>query len=195
VTTVAKQRRAKPAAPRRYYVAYGSNLCVRDMRLRCQGARPVGRLLLDNARLVFRGVADVVPEPGCATPAGLWLVTPEDEAALDRYEGNGLAYEKLELELEGGLPAFIYVMKNARGIAPPTEYYLGVLRRGYRDFGLDQAYLDDALNHSHDEKAHCPATRARYARWREGGHARRVGGRLVVSKFRIARPTAAPDDV
>ena len=41
------------------YFAYGSNLNLHQMLGRCPAAKPLGRFDLDDARLVFCGVADV----------------------------------------------------------------------------------------------------------------------------------------
>ena len=40
---------------KRYYVAYGSNLNVRQMRMRCPYARIIGTSVIPNYRLMFKG--------------------------------------------------------------------------------------------------------------------------------------------
>ena len=69
------------------YFAYGSNLNVAQMAQRCPGAKLLGRIKLPGWKLVFRGVADAIQEPGAFCYGGVWRITPEDEAALDTYEG------------------------------------------------------------------------------------------------------------
>ena len=40
---------------KRYYIAYGSNLNVQQMRWRCPGARIIGTSELQDYRLLFKG--------------------------------------------------------------------------------------------------------------------------------------------
>lgn len=65
------------------YFAYGSNLNVAQMAQRCPGAKPLGCIKLPGWKLVFRGVADAIQEPGAFCYGGIWRITPEDEAALE----------------------------------------------------------------------------------------------------------------
>ena len=143
------------------YFAFGSNLDIAQMSRRCPTAVPVGPYTLINARLVFRGVADVIAEKGFEVPGGLWRITPEDELALDRYEGfdpvhpeRGM-YDKEVLTLadlpDGEDELMLYTM-NSVGIYPPSFYYLNVIKQGYRDFGLPIKPLLAAVEHSHDAR-------------------------------------------
>lgn len=150
----------------RFYLAYGSNLNLAQMRLRCPKAVPDGSIMLRDARLVFRGVADVIYSPGDEVPVGVWRITPDCERALDRYEAvdNGL-YSKEEVALSDGREALIYVM-NDDGIAPPSRWYLDTIREGYDDFRLDHRFLDEAVRHSWTRKDHSHQTFARRERQR-----------------------------
>lgn len=150
------------------YFAYGSNLNKEQMSHRCPKAEALGRYTLKDARLVFRGVADVIPEEGAKCLGGLWAITSECEAALDAYEGvRGGLYRKeyfpLARPIRGESHVLIYVM-NSTGIMPPSEYYLHVIREGYRDFGLKQKHLNDAVEASYDDKAPSHIERQRHAR-------------------------------
>lgn len=40
---------------KRYYIAYGSNLNVRQMRMRCPSARIIGTSTLRDYELIFKG--------------------------------------------------------------------------------------------------------------------------------------------
>lgn len=163
---------------RKLYVAYGSNLNKRAMRIRCPGSRPVGKFMLTNARLVFRGVADVEYHLTDSVPCGLWEITPEDERALDLYEGvsSGL-YRKEEgilLRYKGKKRnALIYLMKSD-GVYPPSQGYINVIRKGYADFKLDESYLDAAIERSFLDKNPDRQTTRRRARQREDARHRRL---------------------
>jgi hypothetical protein len=149
---------------RRYYLAYGSNLNIQQMAMRCKTAKPVGSVTLQNYELLFRGchgsaVATVEPRVGSSVPCALWLITPEDEKALDVYEGFPRLYRKEMLPVKYGKRKFrvmAYIMNDGHGIAPPGMGYLRTIYNGYEDFGLDLLALDLALKKSTDPLAHYP---------------------------------------
>lgn len=144
------------------YIAYGSNLNMRQMAKRCPKAEPVGTTEIRDTRLVFRCVADVTRAEGMTVPVGVWTITDECEAALDRYEGvAGGLYRKEYVEFDDGQKALLYVM-NDRGIYAPSELYLDTIREGYRDFGLNTKPLDEAVRHAHKMKKLTDATRERW---------------------------------
>lgn len=166
--------------PRKLYLAYGSNLHIEAMRQRCPDAYPVlnkkgnpSGHMLDNARLVFRGVADLDWCPGERVPLGLWWISARDEAALDRYEGYRGAwnpnnyYEKFHIWLDPNKrdrQGMVYLMTDRDGIFPPSAYYAGVVRKGYADFRIPRSYLDAAIAHSFLDKNPSPQTIERRAR-------------------------------
>ena len=135
------------------YFAYGSNMNKAQMRVRCPGARPIGAYHLNDALLVFRGVANVIPDKGSRVYGAIWKITPECEVALDRYEGvsHGM-YRKVYVDLAkpigGEVEMMLYVM-NSEGIMPPSQGYLAGIREGYRDFGLSTKPLDAAVEASY----------------------------------------------
>lgn len=140
-----------------YYLAYGSNLNKGQMQYRCPKAQEVGKLLLPDYRLVFKGVADIIEAKGYSVPVGLWLITPDCEKALDRYEGFPTLYRKQWWKWtpeEGQEPSTLmaYVM-NRTDICPPSEGYYQSIAEGYKDFGIPDHYLVEALRHSHDNKS------------------------------------------
>lgn len=138
------------------YIAYGSNLSKQQMRSRCPSSRPLGKFMLSHARLVFRNVADLEYVPGEQTPCGLWAINAADEKALDGYEGiaSGAYFKSDEIKLNYlGQPrrALVYLM-NSTGVYPPSQTYADTIRRGYRDFGLDEDYLEKAIARSFTDK-------------------------------------------
>lgn len=153
--------------------AYGSNLNVDQMARRCPAAEPIGRLKLQDWRLVFRGVADVIPEPGAVCYGGVWRITPACEEALDRYEGvdSGL-YTREWIPIKPGKhgeTAMLVYCMTSTGIMPPSAGYLQCIKDGYRDFAMPPAawgLLKDAVRTSHDDKA--PTHLERQRRMRTG---------------------------
>jgi gamma-glutamylcyclotransferase (GGCT)/AIG2-like uncharacterized protein YtfP len=151
--------------------AYGSNLNVEQMAKRCPDAEPLGRMRLANWRLVFRGVADVIQEPGAICYGGVWRITPTCEVALDIYEGIGSGlYRKEYIQIKrtpmGETEMLIYVM-NSTGIMPPSDYYLRVIKQGYRDHRMPKAAhkgLNEAVRDSWDDKSPTYVERQRHRR-------------------------------
>ena len=109
---------------KRYYIAYGSNLNVWQMRYRCPDAKIVGTAVLDGWRLLFKGSKSGAyltiekDENGCV-PVAVWSVSETDEQRLDRYEGFPSFYYKKELPVTiSGIRtgriskrnAFVYIM-------------------------------------------------------------------------------------
>lgn len=153
------------------YFAYGSNLNKWQMARRCPRAVSLGRLKLPDWRLVFRGVADLIPDEGAFCWGGVWRITPECERALDYYEGvaSGL-YRKETIPIEpladGTNEMLVYVM-NSDGVFPPSESYLASIVKGYRDFRLPKsarAALNRAVAESWDDKAPSHMERQRHRR-------------------------------
>ena len=148
---------------KRYYIAYGSNLNVRQMRMRCPGARIIGTAEIKDYRLLFKGsmtgsYLTIEPEEGATVPVAVWSVTEEDELALDRYEGCPSFYYKKELTLPiKGIrtgkvrerKVFVYIMHEERPFGIPTTFYMRTCVDGYRYFGFDVNTLMEAYSYSH----------------------------------------------
>lgn len=147
---------------KRYYIAYGSNLNIRQMRWRCPTARIIGTAELVGWRLLFKGsktgsYLTIEPFAGSRVPIAVWDVTPEDELALDHYEGYPSFYYKKELTLDiKGIKTgkvrrrrvFVYIMHEERPIGIPARAYVETCAEGYRDFGFDVDFLTEAINYS-----------------------------------------------
>lgn len=145
---------------KRFYIAYGSNLNVRQMRMRCPDAVIIRTAFIPDYRLLFKGSKSgnyltIEPHSGSRVPVAVWAVSARDERNLDRYEGFPDFYYKkgfpLEVKLsETGkirkLMAFAYIMHEERKLGLPSTSYLQTCGTGYRDFGFDLQYLLDAMD-------------------------------------------------
>ena len=119
-------------ANRRLYIAYGSNLNIRQMAGRCPTAKVVGSTVMRNWRLVFNGVASIERCKGGKVPVLVWDIQPKDEEALDIYEGWPRLYRKetVRITLNGKqVRAFVYIMNNNRPSPPGSSYY-NTIREG-----------------------------------------------------------------
>ena len=142
---------------RKFYIAYGSNLDMDQMRRRCPTARPYYPYCsgwLNNWELIYRGsksgnYATIRKAKGKYVPVGVWLITREDERALDKYEGYPVFYQKYKLPvaLQSGetIECIVYIMRPDAAVGVPTERYVDTIYRGYGDFDLDYRYLMDSL--------------------------------------------------
>jgi len=124
-----------------FYFGYGSNINYKQMKQRCPNAEAVGVAKLRGHRLIFRGVADVVPHRnGGAVMGVLWKITPRCLKALDLYEGYPRLYGRrlcsVAVEEDGTLrEALIYYMKTGDLAVPHREYWQAIME-GYEDFNM-----------------------------------------------------------
>ena len=153
---------------KRYYIAYGSNLNIRQMRMRCPSARVIGTAAIPDYELLFKGsqtgaYLTIEPKVGASVPVAVWSVTAEDEVALDRYEGFPSFYYKAEMKLPiKGIKSgtvrirdcFVYIMHEERSIGVPSLAYVGVCLEGYISFGFDEHFLAEAQMKSEEAFEH-----------------------------------------
>lgn len=138
----------------KYYIAYGSNLNLPQMKQRCPTAKVVGPSEIEGYELLFRGsktgaYATIETCEGSKVPVLIWSVKPADELALDRYEGYPRFYGKEAMDLEVAdqqVSAFVYVMTDGLQLGVPSEYYLKTIEDGYATAGFDVVILEKALD-------------------------------------------------
>lgn len=125
------------------YFAYGSNLNLRQMASRCPTAELLGRAVLPDYKLTFRGPLDIDRAPGQQVDGAVFDIQDADELALDRYEGFPYYYGKHEVEVmlpDTGefVTAMVYVMNRQHKGAPhpPSKSYARTVAQGYLDCGL-----------------------------------------------------------
>lgn len=146
---------------KRLYLAYGSNLNVRQMHFRCLGAKVIGTAEIRNYELLFKGSRSgsyltIEKKRGGKVPVAVWEVSAENEDALDRYEGFPTFYYKRNMNInvkfkDGTVErraAFVYVMHEERPFGEPSQAYVDVCREGYREFGFDERFIDNAVERS-----------------------------------------------
>ena len=148
--------------PKRYYIAYGSNLNVEQMRHRCPDARVVGTATLEGWTLLFRGsktgsYLTIEPKEGSSVPVAVWEVSERDELHLDHYEGYPNFYYKKELEVtftgiltkrKRTRTAFVYIMHEDRPFGLPSKAYVDTCAQGYLDFDFDLTRLFQSITDS-----------------------------------------------
>ena len=139
-----------------YYIAYGSNMDVEQMRHRCPTAELVGRAKLVGWQLLFKGsrtgsYATIEEAVGYTVPVLVWTILAQDERNLDWYEGFPHFYYKrsLNVRVKGKLVrAMVYIMHEERQCGTPSAAYYSVIERAYDRFGFDKAILKQALDNT-----------------------------------------------
>ena len=115
------------------YFAYGANMDVAEMALRCPISRLVGGGRLPRHRFIImrEGYASVVRDPTRTVWGVLWALAPDDIPALDRYEGvAGGLYAKATLPVTtaaGVKRALIYLGRSKASGRPRPGYLDAVL--------------------------------------------------------------------
>jgi hypothetical protein len=146
----------------KYYIAYGSNLNINQMKRRCPTARVIGTGFIEDYELLFKGsktggYLTIEKAEGKSLPVAIWKVTELDEQALDRYEGYPTFYYKADVEIdikgiktgkEYRKKAFVYIMHEDRDVGMPSKYYVMTCLEGYKTFGFSPKYLEDAIKKS-----------------------------------------------
>ncbi|OBF49950.1 replication protein [Mycobacterium sp. 852002-53434_SCH5985345] len=133
-------------ARRHAYFAYGSNLCVRQMALRCpDAADPRPAVLSDHDWLINqRGVATVEPCTGTQVHGVVWQISDGDLATLDSAEGVPVRYRRDRLTVhtdDGSSPAWVYIDHRVTP-GPPRPGYLSKIVDGAVQHGLPQRWID-----------------------------------------------------
>ena len=129
------------------YFAYGSNLHHFQMKRRCKDSIFLKKINLNDFRLTFRSkyrAADIEPKKKSIVPGALFEISKNDEKKLDLYEDYPILYEKYYFYYYGKR-VMTYTMTKKTLFTFPTERYLNIVKRGYKDCYLDKQYLKKAL--------------------------------------------------
>lgn len=115
------------------YAAYGANLDPALMGLLAPHSPQRGTGWLSGWRLTFGGeehgwegpLTTVVEDHGHQVFVGLYDVSPQDQSALDGWEGSAIGiYRKMKVRvatMEGDVPAWLYVVDGYEGGLPSAR--------------------------------------------------------------------------
>ena len=129
------------------YFAYGSNLHHFQMKRRCKDSIFFKKINLKNFKLTFRSkyrAADIEPKKNSFVPGAIFRISKSDEKKLDTYEDYPILYKKYYFTYYRK-KVMTYVMTKKTSFTFPTERYLNIVKRGYKDCNLDESYLKQAL--------------------------------------------------
>ena len=132
------------------YFAYGSNLNHFQMKRRCKDSFFLKKYELKGYRLNFRSkyrVADIEKKSKSIIQGALFEISKSDEKKLDVYEDFPILYKKHYFYYYGK-KVMTYTMVKKTPFKFPTERYLNVVKKGYKDCNLNKKYLLEALQSS-----------------------------------------------
>ena len=128
------------------YFAYGSNLHHFQMKRRCKNSIFLKKINLKDFRLTFRNMyADIEFKKNTIVQGALFEISKIDEKKLDVYEDYPIVYKKYYFTYYGK-KVMTYTMVKKTLFTFPTERYLNVIKRGYKDCELDINCLKKVLS-------------------------------------------------
>ena len=129
------------------YFAYGSNLNHFQMKRRCKDSVYLKKINLKDFRLTFRSkyrAADIEPKRNSIVLGALFEISKSDEKKLDVYEDYPILYKKYYFYYYGK-KVMTYTMVKKSKFRFPTERYLNVVKKGYKDCKLNLDFLNRGL--------------------------------------------------
>ena len=117
------------------------------MKRRCKDSVFLKKLKLKNFRLTFRSkyrAADIESKKNSIVPGALFEISKSDEKKLDVYEDYPTLYKKYYFNYYGK-KVMTYIMVKKSPFRFPTERYLNIVKRGYKDSKLNDKFLKNAL--------------------------------------------------
>ncbi len=140
----------------RVFAAYSVGLNRAEMAKHCPTAKPIGTTELKNFKLALRGgnacaLATIEKAKGSSVPALLWEITPQDEAAFDRWIGMPEQYRKEMIKVTWNgtaMDVLAYILIGHKPQNKPSAFYYSTLLEGYKAAGFDIDILKTAARGS-----------------------------------------------
>ena len=117
------------------------------MKRRCKDSVYLKKINLKDFKLTFRSkyrAADIEPKKNSIVPGGLFEISKSDEKKLDVYEDYPILYKKYYFFYYGN-KVMTYTMCDKTPFKFPTDRYLNIVKKGYKDCKLNSKYLIKAL--------------------------------------------------
>ena len=128
-----------------FYFAYGSNLHHSQMKRRCKDSIFLKKINLKDFRLTFRNMyADIEFKKNLIVTGALYEISKSDEKKLDIYEDYPIVYKKYYFSYYGK-KVMTYTMTKKTIFTFPSERYLNIIKKGYKDCNIDKKHLTNAL--------------------------------------------------
>tara|TARA_B110000003_G_C16321306_1_gene406918 strand:- start:236 stop:595 length:360 start_codon:yes stop_codon:yes gene_type:complete len=117
------------------------------MKRRCKDSVYLKKINLKDFKLTFRSkyrAADIEFKKNSIVQGGLFKISKSDEKKLDVYEDFPILYRKHYFYYYGK-KVMTYTMVKKSAFKFPTERYLKIVKRGYKDCDLNEMYLIKGL--------------------------------------------------
>ena len=117
------------------------------MKRRCKDSVYLKKISLKGFRLTFRSkyrAADIELKKNSSVQGGLFEISKNDEKKLDVYEDYPILYKKYYFNYYGK-KVMTYTMVHKTPFKFPTERYLKIVTKGYKDCKLEIKFLKKAL--------------------------------------------------
>ena len=88
--------------------------------------------------------ADIEFKKNLIVTGALFEISKNDEKKLDMYEDYPIVYKKYYFTYYGK-KVMTYTMTKKTNFTFPSEHYLNIIKKGYKDCSLDIIYLKKAL--------------------------------------------------
>jgi hypothetical protein len=121
------------------------------MKRRCKDSVYLKKINLKDFKLTFRSkyrAADIEPKKNSVVPGALFEISKSDEKKLDVYEDFPVLYKK-HFFYYYRKKVMTYTMVKKTVFKYPTERYLNIIKKGYKDCFLDYRYLYKALKNDY----------------------------------------------
>lgn len=131
------------------YVAYGSNLNIKQMKQRCPKSHLICSSELDGYKLHFSRHATIIPDGKSTVECAVWSIHPDDWKRLDAYEGYPSYYRKEKVNViinNKPATAEVYIMNGNCPAIMPQEHYINIVKQGYIDNKLSLNKLTVCIN-------------------------------------------------
>ena len=144
----------------RVFAAYSVGLNRAEMAKHCPTAKPIGTTELKNCNLSFHGgnacaLATIKKLKGGSVPALLWEITPQEEAALDRWIGAPEQYRKEMVKVRWNgtaMDVLVYILIGHKPQNKPSAFYYSTLLEGYKAAGFATEILKAAVQGENGDK-------------------------------------------
>ena len=117
------------------------------MKRRCKDSIFLKKINIKGFRLTFKSkyrAADIESKKKSIVPGALFKISKSDEKKLDVYEDFPILYKKYYFYYYKK-KVMTYTMAKKIPFTYPTERYLNIVKRGYKDCMLDVKFLKKAL--------------------------------------------------
>ena len=137
-----------------YYFAYGSNLSLKQMGMRCPHAKFIAKAKINDYRLAITGYsprwkggpATITKEKGAVVWGVVYELDKDCLLRLDGFEGVKYKfYERKNLTchfVNGKTRLITTYIKEPKRITHPSKLYRNTIIRGARAFDLPPAYSE-----------------------------------------------------